>query len=173
MDDSTFRAFMKDRNFLQSILPVTDDLNQILQRIFEVNPHRRITLDELRERLIRCTRLTTSESSTASSAPATPPYTPLDTPVDSPAVDANDIFEAVPHLDLTAPQYPLPAPNTQYYTPPSSSQCSPQHTVYNPPSRPVVPGYSGPFLANFPDFRRCGHLLSSFAMPHPAWAVSY
>lgn len=173
MDDSTFRAFMKDRNFLQSILPVTDELNSLLQRIFEVNPQRRITLDELHEGLIRCTRLTNQESSAPSTAPPTPPYSPLETPVDSPNVASCKSYEAVPHLDLSAPQFAPAAPTPQYYTPPSSGQCSPQHTVYNTRSKANAPGYSGPFMASFPDFRRCGNLLSSFTIPHPTWAVTY
>lgn len=173
MDDSTFRAFMKDRNFLKSILPITDDLNCLLQKIFEVNPHRRISLDDLREGLMRCGRLTTQESSAPSTAPPSPPYSPLETPVGSPAVVAIENFEGIPHLDLSAPQYPQNAPDPRYYTPPSSGPCSPQHTIYSPAPKTITPGYSGPFLSNFPDFRRCGHLLSSFSIPHPAWAVSY
>lgn len=173
LSDSTFRAFMKDRNFLQSILPVTDELNSILQRIFEVDPQRRITLDELRESLIRCSRLTTHESSAPSTAPTTPPYSPLKTPVDSPAVASCRSYETVPHLDISAPQFSPAEPNPQYYTSPSSGPCSAQHTSYNTRSKANAPGYSGPFLANFPDLRRCGNLLSSFTIPHPAWAVSY
>lgn len=164
---------MKDRNFLKSILPITDEFNGILQRIFEVNPHRRITIDELREGLMRCPRLTTQGSSAASSAPLTPPYSPVETPVDSPAVFAGKNYETVPHLDISAPQFAPAAPTPQYYTPPTSGPCSPQHSVYNTRSKVAASGYSGPFMANFPDFRRCGNILSSFNIPHPTWAVTY
>ncbi|RJE17195.1 serine threonine protein kinase, partial [Aspergillus sclerotialis] len=47
-DDSTFRAFLKDPKFLSSILPISPELNMILRRIFECDPHKRITLQELR-----------------------------------------------------------------------------------------------------------------------------
>jgi len=76
MDDSTFRAFMKDRSFLQSILPITDDFNEILQRIFDVNPYRRIGLEELRNMIFHCPRFTTQEASNPTSAPATPRTAP-------------------------------------------------------------------------------------------------
>jgi serine/threonine protein kinase len=56
--DSTFRAFMEDRNFLKTILPLSDELNEILGMIFELDPARRIKLDELRRRIIQCRHFT-------------------------------------------------------------------------------------------------------------------
>lgn len=112
MDDSTFRAFMKDRNFLQSILPISDEFNTILQRVFEVNPYRRVGLEELRELIVRCPRFTTQESAHSTSAPATPPYSPvLEKPLDSPSsviVHSNGAYETVPHLDLSSAQQQQP-----------------------------------------------------------------
>lgn len=52
--ESTFRAFMEDRSFLKSILPLSDELNEILGMIFELDPSRRISLDDLRQRIIDC-----------------------------------------------------------------------------------------------------------------------
>ncbi|KAI9738067.1 MAG: hypothetical protein M1818_005495 [Claussenomyces sp. TS43310] len=52
--DSTFRAFVGDRNFLKSILPLSDELNEILGMIFELDPSKRITLDQLRYRIMAC-----------------------------------------------------------------------------------------------------------------------
>jgi hypothetical protein len=40
-----------DANFLKSILPLSDPLNDILKRIFEPNPDKRITIRELKERI--------------------------------------------------------------------------------------------------------------------------
>jgi serine/threonine protein kinase len=57
-EDSTFRAFLKDPSFLSSILPISPELNAVLQRIFECDPRHRITLDELRELILACPRFT-------------------------------------------------------------------------------------------------------------------
>lgn len=70
--DSTYRAFSRSPRFLQSILPVTDELNDILVRIFDPQPKTRITLPELRERIQTCPRLTVSAA--PPSPPASPPY---------------------------------------------------------------------------------------------------
>jgi hypothetical protein len=49
---------MEDRQFLKSILPLSDELNEILGMIFELDPTRRIKLDELRRRIIQCRHFT-------------------------------------------------------------------------------------------------------------------
>jgi len=74
-EDSTFRAYMRDRNFLKSILPLSSELNAILNRIFEVDPSKRITIPELKELIMSCERFTT-----LSPTPQvyTPPYSPAD-----------------------------------------------------------------------------------------------
>ncbi|KAL2436531.1 Negative regulator of sexual conjugation and meiosis [Exophiala dermatitidis] len=74
-EDSTFRAFLKDPKFLSSILPISPELNLILRRIFECDPNKRITLQELREMIINCPRLTMNPYN---SLPPTPPQTPYD-----------------------------------------------------------------------------------------------
>jgi serine/threonine protein kinase len=56
--DETYSAYLRDPQFLRSILPLSPELNQILIRIFEPNPRKRITLDELREAIINCPRFT-------------------------------------------------------------------------------------------------------------------
>jgi serine/threonine protein kinase len=57
-DDSTFRAYMRDRTFLQTILPISDELNCILSRIFEPDPSSRIGLLELRDAIMACGQFT-------------------------------------------------------------------------------------------------------------------
>lgn len=57
-EDSTFRAFLKDPQFLRSILPLSPELNSILRRIFECDPVKRITLPELRRLIMECPRFT-------------------------------------------------------------------------------------------------------------------
>ncbi|MBE3048420.1 hypothetical protein IMZ48_39130 [Candidatus Bathyarchaeota archaeon] len=68
VEDSTYRAFASNPEFLKTILPITDDLNLILRRIFEKNPERRVSLSELRSLVRSCPRFTA----------------PLDTPPVSP-----------------------------------------------------------------------------------------
>lgn len=65
-EDSTYRAYMNDRKFLKSILPLSDSLSHILERIFEVNPDKRITLGELRREILFC------QNFTAVAAPVVP-----------------------------------------------------------------------------------------------------
>merc|ERR1712230_73120 len=68
-EDSTFRAFLKDSSFLSSILPISQELSTILQRIFECDPRHRITLDELRDLIIACPRFTTTSYHTMPPTP--------------------------------------------------------------------------------------------------------
>lgn len=69
-EDSTFRAYLKDSSFLRTILPLSPELNSVLRLVFECDPQRRISLQELRDRVIACPRLTTSSYHTL---PPTPP----------------------------------------------------------------------------------------------------
>lgn len=57
-EDTTFRAYLKDPEFLRSILPVSPELNVILHRIFECDPYKRITIPELRQLILECPRFT-------------------------------------------------------------------------------------------------------------------
>ena len=57
-NDDTFRAFVKDPEFLPSILPVSYSCNQILKRIFTMNPQTRISLPELRTAIRAVNRFT-------------------------------------------------------------------------------------------------------------------
>ncbi|PVF96475.1 Pkinase-domain-containing protein [Serendipita vermifera] len=56
--DETFRTFVHDPDFLPSILPVSSDCNEILKRIFTINPQNRISLPELRQSIRAVTRFT-------------------------------------------------------------------------------------------------------------------
>jgi serine/threonine protein kinase len=59
LEDSTFRAYLKDPFFLQSILPLSTEAVVILSRIFERDPSKRITITELRSLIVDCPRFTT------------------------------------------------------------------------------------------------------------------
>jgi serine/threonine protein kinase len=58
MQDSTFRAYLNNPRFLSTILPLTPDLDDILQRIFCLDPKGRISIPELRHRILNCTQFT-------------------------------------------------------------------------------------------------------------------
>ncbi|KAK9319863.1 kinase-like domain-containing protein [Lipomyces orientalis] len=60
LTDDSFRAYLRSPNYLQRILPVSPELNQILNRMFDTNPHTRITLEELYHAVKTCPRLTVS-----------------------------------------------------------------------------------------------------------------
>ncbi|CAJ0831670.1 1795_t:CDS:2 [Entrophospora sp. SA101] len=59
--DETFSVFLRDPDFLKTILPLTNELNGILKEIFSLDPDRRISLDDLRDRVLACRKFTTSE----------------------------------------------------------------------------------------------------------------
>lgn len=72
--DSTYRAYASSKDFLKSILPLSEELNDILGRIFNPIPEQRITLPELRTRIMACSQFTVPPMSTI--APPTPPASP-------------------------------------------------------------------------------------------------
>jgi serine/threonine protein kinase len=123
-EDSTFRAYMKDTKFLQSILPVSAELDSILRRIFEFNPAKRATIPELRELIMRCPRFTASKSAAPTPLPS-PPFTPVDYHQEC---AFNGCYQppAVPSVaPLPGPMYPQPQfelPFPQHST--SSGSCN-------------------------------------------------
>ncbi|ORE02368.1 kinase-like protein [Rhizopus microsporus var. microsporus] len=58
LEDETYSAFLQDPNLLLKILPISNELNRILKRIFCLDPLKRITLDELYLRVQHCTHFT-------------------------------------------------------------------------------------------------------------------
>ncbi|TAQ83216.1 hypothetical protein B7494_g8460 [Chlorociboria aeruginascens] len=57
LEDSTYRAFTKNPDFLKTILPLSDELNRILGLIFTRNPDERISIGELRRQILLCSHL--------------------------------------------------------------------------------------------------------------------
>ncbi|KAK6070034.1 RAN1-like protein kinase [Seiridium cupressi] len=90
-EDSTYRAFTRSPDFLKTILPLSDELNDILGRIFTRNPDQRITLPELRDSILACPRFTMPVVSAAQPLP-TPPASPE--PVEY-------VYEAAANSDYT------------------------------------------------------------------------
>lgn len=146
-EDSTFRVFLKDPNFLGSILPISQELNAILQRIFECDPRQRITLDELRDLIIACPRFT----NTYTNFPPTP-QAPYD------YVDSMDCANTA--LPPSPPQSPPPAngfhgrPSDWSLFEPaskqtSSSSCTSNDSGYESETCPRDPGLNAPQPFNF------------------------
>lgn len=178
MDDSTFRAYMRDRTFLQTILPISDGLNCILQRIFEIDPKRRISLDALREAILFCPQLSADP---VDSLPPSPAYSPIAEPVDASILSFDNGLEKVPQMDsLPAQRYPHPFPGIHFapqttigagnlLTPPTSTNNSVRNSPYLHPIKPAPPAVSNAFhhqAAFFPAFSswpRCAQFVPHLA----------
>lgn len=50
--DDCFTAFLHNKDFLRQVLPISRDVNEILKKIFKLNPLSRITLADLRKEII-------------------------------------------------------------------------------------------------------------------------
>ena len=74
---------------MKTILPLSNELNDILGRIFTRNPDERITLSELRRSIIACPKFTVP-AVPAVTALATPPVSPPASPEPSKYVDCQD-----------------------------------------------------------------------------------
>lgn len=99
-EDSTYRAYTRSQDFLRTILPLSDDLNNILGRIFTRNPDHRITLPELRNSILACSKFTISPTATAPQVLPTPPTSPGPTEY----VDCEDaIIEDLGYDSLPSP----------------------------------------------------------------------
>ena len=110
VEDPTFRAYLKNPEFLGSILPLSGELGAILRRIFECDPRRRISIAELRELVVRCPTFTTH---TTASPPTPPPEEVLPQRTPSAAVQGvGSKFAKRPAALYTPPPSP-PAPANQ------------------------------------------------------------
>lgn len=99
VEDSTYRAYTRSAGFLKTILPVSDELNDILGSIFTRDPEQRITLPALKQRILACSRFTYTEQ------PALP------TPPSSPCAQQNDVADA---MDYEYPPSPAESSNDDY-----------------------------------------------------------
>lgn len=81
--DSTYRAFRANEDFLKEILPLSDELNDILKRIFTKDPMQRIGLAELKERILACSTFSKFDVPVTLPVPQQPSY------VQEPAYDVS------------------------------------------------------------------------------------
>lgn len=104
IEDSTFKAYLKNSKFLSSILPISSELEIILRRVFECDPQRRITIPELRALVLGCPTFTTRATLSPASPPCEVDYT---TEVNyNAASDHANPFQQYP----TSPYTPAPSP---------------------------------------------------------------
>ncbi|KAK3808408.1 MAG: kinase-like domain-containing protein [Benniella sp.] len=68
--DETFSAYVLNHDFLQTILPMSAELNDIIKSVFCLNPKKRITLPELASRVQACRSFTVPEFHLYSNNPA-------------------------------------------------------------------------------------------------------
>jgi len=72
-DDPTFSAYLDNPDFLSSVLPLSPQFNEILKRIFTINPKERINLYELKRLVESCSTFILSSS--LSSSPISSTFT--------------------------------------------------------------------------------------------------
>ncbi|KAI9281551.1 kinase-like domain-containing protein [Sporodiniella umbellata] len=85
LNDEIYSAFLRDPDLLLKTLPISSELNQILKRVFSLDPSKRITLDELHFRILHCPYFTyTPQSQPVRKADF---VTDLPTPPDTPNLD--------------------------------------------------------------------------------------
>jgi serine/threonine protein kinase len=82
VEDSTYKAFTRNRGFLKTILPLSDELNDILARIFESDPKERIDVSQLKQLIFQCSSFSAPIQQEA-----------LPTPPQSPCSYTEDVFE--------------------------------------------------------------------------------
>ncbi|KAJ5493180.1 Negative regulator of sexual conjugation and meiosis [Penicillium diatomitis] len=105
LEDSTYRAYLKDPFFLKSILPLSTDMVHILNRVFERSPEKRISIPELRQLVLDCPHLTE------------PVPNPVPTPLPTPAAQLHSVehpifpvWDRLQALAASAQQVPYTTP---------------------------------------------------------------
>jgi len=166
MDDNTFRAYMRDRNFLKSILPLSDELHHILGRVFDCNPAQRMSLAELRQAIIYCPALTQSArvapaSLPVSTGPLTPPYSPVD--AGHACHQAKGLLDVdIPPTQLPPAVYPQAGSHASHLTPQTSANTG-YFTMSSQRPFMVAPSsvYATPFMTCY------NHMAGPFACAGP------
>lgn len=122
-NDETFRAYLSNPDFLRSILPVSKQCNELLKRIFALNPAARISMKDLKAEVKRMTRWTMTldelryaTRATKEAARAWAPAWVLDDP-------------STPDAPPPKPPQPLPAQPKE--VPQQPKQKPPRETIFD------------------------------------------
>lgn len=143
--DSTYRAYLKDRQFLRSILPLSPSLNAILQKVFEPNPMKRISISELRARIVACPRLTNAPGA-------------MDSPPLSEASLSN--LQEMSEFNLTGPKF-TEAPVTPQVSSQAHGQAVPHPYAHNKSAVSYSSNISSPSASYYPDAETSPAVLPS------------
>ncbi|KAL8870002.1 MAG: hypothetical protein Q9174_003848 [Haloplaca sp. 1 TL-2023] len=149
IDDSTFRAYLKNPRFLSSILPLSPELDSILRRIFECDPRRRISIHELRNLIVRCPTFTSRPTATPPSPPPESSFGQVSVfEAKQDPVQPSHQHPAAPYSPAASPPYPANAvPACGYAISPNGSVSSDEGSVFSDASNgsAIVEGVpSGP-----------------------------
>ncbi|KAI9851028.1 MAG: hypothetical protein M1838_004639 [Thelocarpon superellum] len=123
-EDATFRAYLKDSNFLRTILPLSPELDSILRRIFECDPLKRITIAELRERIIHCPRFTSQRTA----LPSPPISEPSVSCRVEPFADIVSVPGPLPTFQQLPPSPPPEQASEAAFAPAGFVGCTPQYS---------------------------------------------
>jgi serine/threonine protein kinase len=122
-NDETFRAYLSNPDFLRSILPVSKQCNDLLKRIFALNPASRISIKDLKAEVKKMTHWTMSleelkyaTRATKEAARAWAPSWVLDDPS---------------HPDAAPPKPPQPLPPQPKEVPQQPKTRPPRETVFD------------------------------------------
>lgn len=124
-EDPTFAAYARNPGFLKSILPVSDELDYILRRIFELDPSKRATIPEIRALIMTCPVFT-------SNGPIAPAQQPEVVSLPQIRVPQHGDFQPYYYAPQGYLYPPSPSPEQGYSTPASSSPSSPSTPYFGP-----------------------------------------
>ncbi|KAJ7282357.1 kinase-like domain-containing protein [Mycena rebaudengoi] len=138
--DRGWIAFQNDADYLQSVFPISDELNHLLLRAFKMDPDRRPTLSEIRTELIsmpnlfmspkrlarapHCTRLTVDSSavaSTSNSAPSVNRSAEKAASVIEPSERLSQVSSSPPTSEAGPPESDTDTDNSSYALPSTTS----------------------------------------------------
>ena len=161
-EDSTYRAYSRNPRFLSTILPISDELDTILGRIFERDPRKRIGIRELRDMILRCQAFTTRTTHTGLSTPppekpfgpqdafVSPPTSPVSYPVLSNHSASSNSSSSDSGSDMSASSSWSSVSSHSSYHYPKDSQIPSfslhQQPTYTPQIMPQGPLFSSCYL---------------------------
>lgn len=141
--DETFRAYLQNPDFLRSILPISKQCNDLLKRIFALNPAGRISIKELKAEVLRMGRWTMTfdelRYATRATKEAARAWAPAHILDDASTPDAP--AAKIPAQQQAAPGPRQTAPAPQQHRPPQQAQHA--HIVH-PLPKPVPQQVASP-----------------------------
>ncbi|GJJ77825.1 hypothetical protein EMPS_10184 [Entomortierella parvispora] len=118
--DETFSAYILNNDFLQTILPMSSELNEIIKSVFCLNPRKRIGLAELEQRVLACGSFTSPDFLPPSAGSSNPPASGAATAAMAAGpggamVSASVVAQAVTAAQIARAAQPSPHPDDKLY----------------------------------------------------------